>query len=117
MNTATIPLDPNARIITCILPQGRARHVEEKLFEKGLNRIGVYHARGIGPSASQRSSVIAQTEKDVLVAVVTQEEADEVFTYLYEVAEIYKPHNGFVYMQQLTQATPFLLPEKATEEG
>jgi nitrogen regulatory protein PII len=99
-------LDEYARIITCILPDGYARPVLEKLYQdKGISRFGFYHVRGVGGSGSHRSGFIEQTEKDVISVVVRKEQADEIFAYLYEIAEIYRPHHGFMYMQKLEKAT------------
>jgi nitrogen regulatory protein PII len=99
-------LDQHARVITCILPAGYAHAVLQKLYEdKGISRAGFYHVRGVGGSGALRSSFVEQTEKDVLAVVVRKEQADEIFTYLYEAAEIYRPHHGFMYMQKLEKAT------------
>jgi hypothetical protein len=102
-------LEHNACLITCIVPSGSAHSILEKIYqEKNITRIGIYHARGVGGSGMYRSSFAESIEKDILAVITGSEQADEIFEYLYDRAEIYLPHRGFMYMQRLKVATCFL---------
>ncbi|WP_308874229.1 hypothetical protein [Thiothrix subterranea] len=39
------------------------------------------------------------------------------FAYIYELAEINRPHGGLMYMHGLLAATPYTLPELPEEEA
>ena len=108
----------NDKLITCILPKGLALPVLIKLRdEKNINRANINSARGMGkitPLAYR--GVAGQAEKEVLSVVVNEEEADDIFYYIFEVADIDRPHGGIIYMRQLGLSTPFTLPDLPSEE-
>jgi hypothetical protein len=109
---------PNDKLITCILPKGLALPILKKLkTEKGIIRANLKSARGMGkitPLAYRGAG--EQAEKDILNVVVSQSEADDIFYYIYEEAEINRPHGGIIYIRQLGPSTPFTLPDMADEE-
>ena len=43
--------------------------------------------------------------------IVSAAEADEIFSWLFDIARIDRPHGGLIYMAALGHATPFVLPE------
>lgn len=108
---------PNDKLITCILPKGLALPVLKKLKEeKGIIRADIKSARGMGkitPLAYR--GVGEQAEKDLLNVIVSQNEADDIFYYIYEEADINRPHGGIIYMRQLGMATPYTLPDIENE--
>ena len=110
--------DPH-KLITCILPKGKALDVAKKLRdEKGINTANVDSARGMGkltPHAYR--GVGEQTEKEILNVVVTEVQADEIFEYIYDAAEINRPQGGMIYMsKQLPKATLYILPDLPCEK-
>jgi len=95
------------RIITCVFSaeidaQGILRRLKD---EKQILTAGSYHARGIGGSASYRSKMAGGQEKNVIIAIASVERADEIFEFLYEAGELYKPHHGMMYMEKLDCTT------------
>ena len=106
------------KIITCILPKGVAVCVIEKLRDTyGLISANIKSARGVGkitPLAYR--GVGGQSEKEILTVVVPTESADELFEFIYETAEINRPHGGLIYMNALSMATIFTLPELPPEK-
>jgi len=108
----------NDKLITCILPKGLASPILKKLkTEKGIIRAHLKSARGMGkitPLAYRGAG--EQAEKDMLNIVVNQDEADDIFFYIYEEADIDRPHGGIIYMRQLGPSTPFTLPDLPDEE-
>ncbi|GJM05586.1 MAG: hypothetical protein DHS20C09_15820 [marine bacterium B5-7] len=106
------------KLITCILPKGLALPILKKLkSEKDISRANLNSARGMGkitPLAYR--GVGEQSEKDILNVVVTQNQADDIFYYIYEEADMNRPHGGIIYIRQLGSSTPFTLPDLPDEE-
>lgn len=109
----TIRILPPQKLITCILPRGTALDVLKRLQEdKGIIEAGVNSARGMGKlTPLTHRGMGEQSEKDILNVVVSADEADEIFAYLYETARINRPHGGLIYMTSLGYTTPFVLPD------
>jgi len=83
-------------VITCIMPAGLGRDVHNRLMrEHGVLSASTHHARGLG---SRRARRMVYEEKDVLVALVEDERADELFAFLHEAAGVGEPHAGLIFM-------------------
>lgn len=108
----------NDKMITCILPKGSALPILKKLkTEKGIDRAVLKTARGMGkitPLAYR--GVGEQAEKDILNIVVNESEADDIFYYVYEEADMHRPHGGIIYIRRLGPSTVFTLPDLPDEE-
>ena len=106
------------KLITGILPPGRGHEMLKKLKEhKGIITANLDTARGMGkltPDA-HRTGVGSQTEKEILNVVISADRADEIFEYIYEEAQVNKPHGGLIYMTRLTQSSKYILPELPDE--
>ena len=106
------------KLITCILPKGVAVDIVEKLrSEHDIESANINNARGVGkitPLAYR--GIGAQSEKELLTVTVPEEKADNIFEFIYETADINRPHGGLIYMHALAKATPFTLPEVPDEE-
>lgn len=105
------------KLITCIMPHGRATPVLEALKkELGILAITIRHARGTGrmtPLAWRGVGEVA--EKDVMTVVVPAARAEEVFAFIYEYGGIDRPHGGILYQQALGRSTEFQLPDLPDE--
>jgi len=85
--------------------------------ELGLTAVDVHYARGVGRITPLRHRGIGETsEKEILSVAAPAADADELFEYIYEVAEINRPHGGLMYMHALKTATAFRLPDLPEEE-
>lgn len=108
----------NQKLITCILPRGISFGVIKMLKEeKGIVTANVNTARGAGkltPLAYR--GVGEQTEKEILTVSISNDEADEIFGFLFDTAEIGRPHGGLMYMSSLENTSTYLLPEDLPEE-
>jgi nitrogen regulatory protein PII len=102
-----------AKLITAILPKGRGIPVVRALKdEKGLAAANVNSARGTGRITHRaRRKAITETEKDILTVVVPCDRQDEIFAFIYENAEIGRPHGGLIYQTDLSVATVYSLPD------
>jgi len=87
------------KVITCIVPGGRGGELLEALREEqGVISASVHHARGIG--AGDQHRLVHAEERQVLVALVTAVQADQVFEFLYQRAGLAAPHGGMVLMEK-----------------
>ena len=106
------------KFITCILPKGIASNVVKQLkTEHGIISANINNARGVGkitPLAYR--GIGAQSEKEILTVEVPEEDADKIFEFIYETANINRPHGGLIYMNKLDKATVFTLPEIPAED-
>jgi nitrogen regulatory protein PII len=109
---------PRQKVITSVLPKGRATKVLEVLVrERGLTAVDIHYARGIGRITPLRHRGIGETsEREVLTVAVYADDADEVFAFIYEVAEVNRPHGGLMYMHDQLASTGFSLPSDLDEE-
>ncbi len=107
------------KLITCILATGKAASVVADLKnERGVSRATIHKARGIGRFAATPGKSLSQPlEKEILNVVAEADEADALFAWLYEHAEVVTPHGGIMFMQKLESALPFMLPDLPEEEG
>ncbi|AGA90957.1 hypothetical protein Thimo_2210 [Thioflavicoccus mobilis 8321] len=105
------------KVITCILPKGRAMPVLEVLArEHRLTALDIHYARGVGRITPLRHRGVGETsEKEVLTVTAPADEADAIFEVIYELAEINRPHGGLMFMHALQASTQFRLPELPEE--
>ena len=119
-------LDPTAapferlagdKLITCILPKGTGHDILVRLkAEKDIITCVLNSARGIGISTlNEKRSLGPLSEKDVLQVVTPPGRADDLFEWIYFAAGVDKPHGGFMYLNPLTAATSFFLPDVPRE--
>ena len=101
------------KLITCILPKGKAKPVIQALKDEKANiSANVISARGVGKiSPLALRGIGEQTEKDILSVVVDSSEADALFEFLFERGEVNRPHGGLLYMADLSASTHFTLPD------
>ena len=106
----------SSKLITCVLTKGSSRPVLSALKEQGIVSANVNYARGTGRMThrSFRKSM-SQTEKEILQVVVPAERADELFAFIYETADIGRPHGGLMYQTELADSSLFELPDVAEE--
>lgn len=101
-------------LITCFLPKGKGSDVVNALHkEKDINTADVTSGRGLGTAG--RVSFGVWAEFDILTVVVEKPLENEIFTYIYEVADMHRPHGGIIFSHPLIQATSFTLPTDTGE--
>lgn len=105
------------KVITCILPKGKAMPLVHLLIrEHGLTAVDVHYARGVGRITPLRHRGIGETaEREILTVAVPVGEANALFADIYRVAKINRPHGGLMFMHALRTATPFRLPDLPEE--
>jgi hypothetical protein len=99
---------------------GTDRHLIKALRrEKGITRVDTVPVRAVAAlqeAKTKQGRLPEPTLARLVTVVVTETEADAVFEYIYEVAEIDRPGGGMVLMGRLLGAMPFLLPEGVPDE-
>lgn len=108
----------NTKLISAILPKGVALGVIKRLKdEKSIITANLNYARGTGKLTplKYRHGVV-ESEKEVLTVVVDEEISEEIFDYIYEVADVNKPHGGVMYMHALMQSSEYVLPDVIEEK-
>ena len=107
------PFAESCKLIVCILPKDTAADLLETLRrDKGLLRTGIKSARGLGritPLAYR--GIGAQSEKELISIVVPAAEANEIFDFVFEQANINRPHGGIMFMQALGLVSTFTIPD------
>jgi len=107
----------STKLIAAILPKGVALNIVNLLKkEKEIITANIIYARGIGKMTPLKyRGVGEQTEREILSAIVPEERGEEIFEYIYNAAEINKPHGGFIYMYPML-CSEFCLPESVEDE-
>ena len=102
----------NHKLITIIIPGHKSMEILKSLKgDKSIIRANKLNARGMS-QASHKSI----EEMEVINIVVSEEKAQEIFIYLYEKIELYKPHNGIIFQQNLKYTTQYNLDLKNEDE-
>lgn len=112
----SIPTEEDTKLITCILPKGGGKSVMEALHQRGLTTGNLCYARGsnVGSPVDRRGLPI-QEEREIVTVVVSKEDADDIFLFIAETAQIDQPDAGFMYMDSLRRSVPFVLPDLPPE--
>ncbi|GAV20487.1 hypothetical protein MMIC_P1454 [Mariprofundus micogutta] len=103
------------KLITCIVPEGLGKPAIKALYETYGTASADFHvASGIGKSAMYSEHSLGQrTEKDIITVMVSLEQAEDVFAFLYQQTNINRPHGGIIYMNDLSHASDYSVPEIA----
>ena len=103
----------NNKLITCMMPRGTGAEIVEALHaDHGIASANVINGRGI----SERKRYFAE-EVDVLMVVVNQSRADEIFAYVHKRASVGTSRGRFMFQQSLNAASSFVLPNMTLEDG
>jgi len=112
MSTTT----PKDALITCFLPHGKGSEAVVALHEeKNISSANVSSGRGLGTVG--RVSFGMWSEFDILTVMVPKELEEEIFTYIYETADMHRPHGGLIFSHGLERTTDFILPKDVEEEN
>jgi nitrogen regulatory protein PII len=107
-----------SKMISAILPKGKALNLIERLRrEKDVNTANLNRARGTGKMTPIKyRDTVVEKEKEILTIVVEEERSEEIFRFIYEAADINRPHGGLVYMHKLLHSSSYELPDISEEE-
>jgi len=104
-------VDRNIKCITCFLPKGAGIRLVEMLHnEKNIDSTNVHTGRGLRTVESVKDYG-AWTEQDILTVIVSAEQAEEIFAFIFFEGELNKPAGGFIYQTSLIKASHYRLPD------
>jgi len=112
---------PQAKIITCILPdEGQDMELLKALrTEKGIISANTFQCRGFGLQLRSRykgKRQVAGYSVRVVTVVVQEDQADDLFEYIFYQVNFDHPCPGLIYQGNLLAATPYTLPAGVLEE-
>lgn len=107
------------KLITAILPTDvdALRVLRRLKDEQSIPSANLSFARGLGRMTRDRSVTSESSQREILTVVVPDARSDELFAWLFEAADIDRPHGGIIYMQTLAEATEYTLPDVPEEVG
>lgn len=109
---------PDLKFITVIVPQGKGMALLHALYEKKMLRAALGTARApftyLRRTGGMARTVRHSVEKDILTVLVPAEKADEVFGFLFDIANVGAEHGGFMFQGSLARASDFKLPDDVT---
>ncbi len=108
------------KLITCIAPEDRVRVAVDGLSNKyGIQAMVYHYARGFGRSSPLvKRGLGQQTEKVIISVLVSSKQADDIFAYIYQAADLNRPHGGIIYITAISKSktSPHIdIPKKAAE--
>jgi len=94
------------KLITCIASEDHAKDAVSGLFEVyGIHAMVSHFSRGFGRSSPLATQKVGQqTEKVIISIVVNRKQADEIFAYVYNTAELGRPHGEIIYVTAIGSA-------------
>lgn len=100
-------------LITCVLPKGRARALQQALVDEHHLHTGTFHyGRGVGRESHIRDRGIGeQQEREIFEVIVAAANADAIFEFIYFRAKMGDPHGGMIYMAKLPRSSVMTLPD------
>ncbi len=75
-----------------------------ELEEKGIFTSNTTVNRGTSPSTAEDIAM------RVLTVVVSEEQSNEIFEFLYDTFNMYEAHNGMIHQQKLLNMTEYRMP-------
>lgn len=95
------------KLITCVMQEKLSIDIIKHLQkEKKILTANTYSARG--STYIERLDI---RQMDVLTVVVDEQQADDVFEYLYYEAKINRVHGGMIFQEELGRSTSYELPK------
>jgi nitrogen regulatory protein PII len=96
------------KLITAVLRPGEGqRLVGEMAQMPGVLSISHHHARGVG-SRRVRAGQLYFSENDVLIVLAESEQADTIFSHVYEAGKLFEPGAGMVFVENILRGHPLM---------
>ena len=111
----------SGKVIRCMLPDDGTDIKLMQLLrsEKGVNRVDSVACRGIPnlqTAKTRRGKLPQPSFYRFLSVIVSEEQADDIFDYIYHTAAIGQPGRGVIIQTTLIGATVYSIPEDMSDE-
>ena len=112
---------PACKAIYCVVPDdGTDKRILRELRDKfGIVRSGSTKIRGVGvltPGGMSSSKLPKPVLVKELCLICTEEQAAEVFDYVFWSAQIDQPGRGVIWQQAVVGCTPYAFPDGMPDE-
>lgn len=116
----SVQLEP-AKLITCMLPDDGTdiRLMRRLKTEKGVTRVESVACRGVHHmqrAKTRRGKLPEPTFWRLLSVIVSEEQANDVFAFIYDQARIGEPEHGVMMQTTLLGATAYSIPADTPDE-
>ena len=87
------------KLIITIVDKGMSDDVVEASKEAGARGGTIVHGRGTGVHENKKLfSMLIEPEKDVILTIIEEDQAEKVLRYIIDKSELNKPGNGIAFM-------------------
>ncbi|WP_295886086.1 hypothetical protein [uncultured Thiohalocapsa sp.] len=96
------------KLVTAVVMSGHGLELMNLVEEHpGVLSVTQHHARGTD-RRGQRPGSLVWIERDVITVLVEATQADTVFRLLYEAGQLHVPHQGMIFMEQVSRGHPMM---------
>ena len=107
--------DPRVRyldytwLISGILYEGGTDKLVPELMKRGINEVYFYNVAGTIIGQKAVTGVSGSFDVEQFHVVVTADQAENIFDFIYRFCELSEPNKGIIYMNKLKRSTKHLL--------
>ncbi len=111
----------NCKLISCLIPDDGSDKILIRALheEKNINRANSTSCMGLAVLADAKTK-FDELPQPVLIrkvdVVVPEDEADELYEYIYDKARIGRPQGGVMWLHALSTVSPYDLPKNVPFE-
>ncbi|MFT7688848.1 MAG: nitrogen regulatory protein P-II 1 [Candidatus Azotimanducaceae bacterium] len=112
MSARELTVLTDVSMITCIVQRSKADSVVKAAQDAGAQGATIYY--GIGSGVRERLGLLGlaiDVEKEIITALVADDQVDRIFERMYFAAELDVPAAGIIYITKLEKAATFIPKE------
>jgi len=98
-------------LISGILYEGGTDKLIPELMNRGINEVYFYNVAGTMIGQKTVAGVSGSFDVEQFHVVVTADQAENVFDFIYRFCHLSEPNKGMIYMNKLMQSTKHTIPE------
>jgi len=103
-------------LISGILYDGGSETLIPELMKRGINEVYFHNVAGNPIGKKTVAGVSGSFDVEQFHVVVTADQAENVFDFIYRFCDMAEPNKGIIYMNKLMRSTAHTLPELDTTE-
>ncbi len=113
---AAIPMRNYSWMINGVLYHGGGEKLMLALHQYGLDEAYFYNVNATPLGRSSVAGLADSFDVEHFHVIVSADQAETVFEYIFELMQMYKPNVGMMSLQRLLGSTPNVLPEGVQPE-